>query len=126
MRHASVIILSLLIHLGLFGRLAADGECCPQPALEHCHVDCHDHGAPGHSHDPCIADHHAPDRGNCPSDCGEHHHHHGTCIHSMQLSLTADSHCLLIPPRSLMMGCDRLHLRAPEGPVFEMDKPPLI
>jgi hypothetical protein len=126
MRHASVIILSLLIQMGLLGRLAAEGGCCPQATMEPSHVDPHDHGTPGHSHGDCADDHDAPDRKKCPSDCGEHHHHDGTCIHSMQLSLTADNPCRLIPPRFLTMGCDRLHLRAPESPVFEMDKPPLI
>lgn len=63
----------------------------------------------------------------CAPDCPEKHHHHGTCcIHGVQLSFIADHHFRLTPPRYLSLGCDVLDMRAPDGPVFEMDKPPLI
>lgn len=123
----NTIILTLLIQLGFFCRLAYEGECCPQAGMEHTHLEasCH-HDDSDHPAPVCAAEVQTSDLGNCPSDCTEHHHHHGTCIHSMQLSHIVDSHCRLAPPHSLMMGCDWLHMRVPDGPVFEMDKPPLI
>lgn len=125
MRFASVIILSLLIHLGLVGRVVGEGVCCPET---HDHSHTHDHGDMGihHSHGDCTGDHEESDEGDCPPDCGDHHHHHGTCFHSMQLSLIGEGQCRLSPPHSVSLGCERQHLRAPDGPVMEMDKPPLI
>ena len=123
MRFASVIILSLLIQTGLFGRVVTNGLCCPVSSLEHCHD--HDAGH-GDSHDGCHDSDSPVGDDKCPSDCGEHHHHHGNCIHSMQFSISGEGHHRLAPPLAVSLGCDRQHLRAPDGPVMEMDKPPLI
>jgi hypothetical protein len=126
MRLASVIILTLFVQLGLFGRLAGNGVCCPTQSMEHSHA--HDSLGveTGHSHDDCTDDHHPADEGKCPPDCGEHHHHHGTCFHNMQMSLAGDGHCRLAPPYVVSLGCGWQHMQAPDGPVFELDKPPLI
>ena len=127
MHSTCAIILCLMVQLGLFSRLATERECCPQVTLEHSHVDFHDqHNVPNHNHSHFTADQDAPNHENCPTDCSEHHHHDGTCIHSLQLSITTDNHCPLIPACSLAMGCGWSHMRVPDGPVFEMDKPPLI
>lgn len=126
MRLASVIFVSLLIHLGLLGRVLGDGLCCPETPQELAHShDCGNADA-HHSHGDCENDHDPSDEGKCPPDCGEHHHHHGACFHSMQLSLIAEGLCRLNPPHAVSLECEWHHLRAPDGPVMEMDKPPLI
>lgn len=119
MRAVIVIAISLLIQMGLFGRVMSDAPCCPDISLEHCHE--HDHS---HEHGPDTHD--SSEDPDCPPDCGEHHHHHGGCIHSLQLSIPAETTCRLVTPHPVSLKCDRQHHRAPDGPVMEMDKPPLI
>ncbi|HSP41405.1 MAG TPA: hypothetical protein VLO11_00915 [Luteolibacter sp.] len=119
MRAVIVITLSLLIQMGLFGRVMSEGLCGQALSFGHCHE--HD-GSHEHSHDDT---HHGDE--NCPPDCGEHHHHHHeNCVHGMQLSIFGDCEYRPAPPHAVSLKCDRHHLRAPDGPVMEMDKPPLI
>jgi len=124
MRFVSITILTLLIQSGLCSRLVASGVCCPNQSLEHAHG--HDYRSTDHSDGDCTGDHDSPGKPACPSDCGEHHHHHGSCIHGVQLSLAGDGHCRLTPPHAVSLACELQHSRAPDGPVMEMDKPPLI
>ncbi len=123
MRAVIVITLSLLIQMGLFGRVVSDVLICPVSSLEHCHD--HDAGHE-HSHHDCHDNDVSSGDENCPPDCGEHHHHHGNCVHSMQLSIFGDCEYRLAPPHAVSLKCDWHHLRAPDGPVMEMNKPPLI
>jgi hypothetical protein len=44
----------------------------------------------------------------------------------MQISLAGDGCCRLAAPHAVSLGCERQQLRAPDGPVMEKDKPPLI
>ena len=119
MRPTIVFALSLLIQMGLLGSVLCDGPCCPDISVEHCHE--HDHA---HEHGPDT--HSSSEEPNCPPDCGEHHHHHGGCIHSLQMSIPAETRCRLGTPHAVSLKCERKHHRAPDGPVMEMDKPPLI
>lgn len=84
-------------------------------------VACDGHDHP-HDHDTPEDDSHGPD---CPST--PHHHHHGAQCSPGQL-LVADEvkHC-----RLATLWVQRAHWShgdepAPDGPVFSMDKPPLI
>ena len=119
MRAACLILATMLIQLGLLGRLMADGPCCPDSSLEHFHDHDHSHD---HGQD---CDGSSEDR-KCPSDCGDHRHHHGNCIHSMQISVAGECQHRLAPPHVVSLACERHDMRAPGGPVMELDKPPLI
>jgi len=44
----------------------------------------------------------------------------------MQLALDAAGGCRLAVPESLRLGLWSLRLVPPDGPVFDLDKPPLI
>lgn len=120
MRTFFVILLTLAIQTGLFARLAPEGEFCPQSVIEDCHGEAGDH-----SHDPCDRPHTCPDGDECPLG-GEDHHHHGSCVHSLQLTFGGEGTCELIPLMAVSLGRDTQHLRAPDGPVRDLDKPPLI
>ncbi len=94
-----------------------------------CEVHCHDSGDEEHSHNPCdsqehsgCSESHGPGE-ECPSG---HHHHHGACYHASPL-IPMDSTGIRMPvPGSLLLGVNASHPRAPDEPVFELDKPPLI
>ena len=128
MRLLSAILLTALILSGLSMRAVAKGICCPEPhshpsdCTPHDHGGCGDHDeSPAHTHEDKL-----PSGGDsCPPDCGDHHHH-GNCIHVLPISLTAEHHVRLPDLHSVSLQADRHHQRVPEGPVRELDKPPLI
>jgi hypothetical protein len=128
MRSLWLILLTLLTQAGLLARLAPEGDCCPVSVLEHCHMEPHDHGADG-SHDrqqPCDDGRHCPGDEGCPPDGEHHHHHHGCLVHGMQWAPGGESGCRLAPPRVVSLAREWTQLRVPEGPVRDLDKPPLI
>lgn len=125
MRHALLIALSLLIQIGLVGRVLSAGTCCPGPALEHHHdpVCAHtDATHIGKTLDPCSSSH------DCPADCGDphHHHHHGKCIHAVPFTFCEEASSRLSPPLAVALQCKWQHQIPPEDPVIEQDEPPLI
>lgn len=125
MRHALFIALSLLIQIGLVGRVMSAGMCCPGPVLEHHHDLVCDHPSAIHLGtilDPCAAGH------DHPGDCGDphHHHHHGKCIHAVPLTFFEESSSRLAPLAAVAWQCSWHHQLPPEDPVLEQDEPPLI
>ena len=116
-------MLSLLIQIGLLGRVMSEGLHCPSSVLEH---HCQDHGCDDSHGEPETGSDsdHSPKGKEAHSDCAEHHH--GNCIHNLQLSIPGDVDQRLLLPRFVLLSAKRHHLRPPLGPVFEMDKPPLI
>jgi hypothetical protein len=91
---------------------------------EHDHHHASEHGAPcgGHGHDHELPDPDEPSNG-CP--LGEHQHHHACCV-PLQLALDAVAGYRLPVPDSFLVGLQSLNLVPPEGPSFDLDKPPLI
>ena len=120
MHNFFVILLTMAIQTGLFARLAPEGEFCLQSGVEDC-----PRGASDHSHDPCDHTHPCPDDDECPLD-GKHHHHHGSCVHSLQLTFGGEGSCKLTPPFAVSLGREAQQRHAPDGPVRDLDKPPLI
>jgi hypothetical protein len=110
MRFAFIAALSLLIQMGLFGRVMHQASCCPDAPPAHCHDHEHSHDS---DHDPS-------------SDSDKTHHHHASCIHSIPLSFSSDCDHRSAPMYCVSIERILRHERAPDGPVMEMDKPPLI
>jgi hypothetical protein len=90
---------------------------------EHDHHHASEHGTPcdGHGHD-----HELPDSDEPSNDCplGEHRHH--ACCIPLQLAVDTVAGCRLPVPDSFLVGLQSLNLVPPEGPSFDLDKPPLI
>lgn len=121
MRALFVIMLTLLVQSGVFARLVPAGMCCTVAALEHCH--CHEfggQGCPDHDHPRC------PEGEKCPLDGQPHQHHHSMCGHTQPMTTACDSGCGLLPPFAVGLEREECDSRPPQGPVFELDKPPLI
>lgn len=68
---------------------------------------------------PCDSDDESP----CPV---EHHHHHIGCTHVMPLVADLQGRISFSSSACSRMLLNFEHVRAPETPVYEMDKPPLI
>lgn len=120
MRALFVIFLSLLIQSGLFARLVPAAIGCAVAAMEDCHPGCGSHDCKDHDCPPC------PDGEKCPLDGQSHHHHHGLCAHLQPLASGCDAVSGLLPPAVTGIGRDETDSHPPQGPVFELDKPPLI
>jgi len=84
---------------------------------EHHHAS--EHGSPCHGHPDSDPD---DPGGDCPP--GEHHHH--ACCLSLQLVVEGMPACRLPAPDSQRLGLQSLRLVPPDGPSFDLDKPPLI
>ncbi|MFM7182438.1 MAG: hypothetical protein ACKO2G_13365 [Verrucomicrobiales bacterium] len=120
---ATAIFLSLLLHLVGFARMvgaevsghdalpSADGCCQHEDASPACGED-HSHGCPEDT--------------DCPVE-GDHCHHHGTCaVHSILLLFPSEKSLTLLSPEGRDLAFEILDDRAEDGPVMELDKPPLI
>lgn len=114
-------LLTWLMMLGVFAGLSVRAVDFGH-SHEHHHAS--EHGASGHGHDDPAEpiDH----DGECPKSCphGEHHHH--ACCLSQPWAVDGGAVCFLSDPDSLRLGLQLLRLVPPEGPVFDLDKPPLI
>jgi len=115
-------LLALGVVAGSLGRLVAQDPCdsLPQHSTVE-HVD--EHGCCEPPCTPCPGPEHDPSHDEkCPAD----HHHHVGCCHVMPL--VAESHAKLssgrTPVSRLLLSFEEA--TAPETPVFELDKPPLI
>jgi hypothetical protein len=113
-------LLVLGVMLGMGGRLlmAQGGQITPCVEVEHCcDADGDHHSSAPDEHD----DDHGPD---CPP--GPHHHHQGQCFVSGAMMAEAGTRCTLAVVEggrtTLCFGAEKL----PDGPVFSLDKPPLI
>ena len=136
------LILAVLIQMGMLHRVMASGACCPEIVGMHCHDHAHTH--PHHDHDHHHHDHHDHDEQHdadpgilddsldadgkpvCPQDDCGHHHHHGSCVHSIPLSVFGVGDCRLPPLSGLTLAREKQNLRVPVGPVMEKEIPPLI
>jgi hypothetical protein len=91
----------------------------------HGHHHAAEHGSPCHGHGDERPD---PDHpgGDCPSESpsGEHHHH--ACCIPLQLAIEGIATCRLPAPASQRLGLQSLRQVPPDGPCFDLDKPPLI
>jgi hypothetical protein len=112
-------LMVLGVFAGLSSRVLAIGH-----SHEHGHDHASEHGSPCHGHEEPAHDEPATD---CPSDCppGEHHHHHACCV-PLQLAVDPAAGYRLPVPESFLVGLLSLNLVPPDGPVFDLDKPPLI
>ncbi len=118
-------LLTWLMVLGVLAGLSSRGL-----AIGHSHEHGHDHdhgsehGSPCHGHEEPDHDEPATD---CPSNCppGDHHHHHA-CCGALPLAVDIAVGCRLPLPDSFLLGLQSLRLVPPDGPVFDLDKPPLI
>lgn len=103
--------------VGFGNRVHAFDSCFDQMEV---HASGHDHHHHEHDSDhPCDADHDQ----QCPMD---HHHSHGSCGHSMPMGVDASSTvktCNMSFSLCLMSSEEE---QAPDEPVAELDKPPLI
>jgi hypothetical protein len=120
MRTLFFTFLTIAIHAGLLARMAPEGEFCLRSIVEDCHL-----AGGGAPDDGCDGDHACPDGDECPAD-GQHHHHHGTCLHSVPLMFAGEGSPELGPLLVVSLGCEARHSRVPDGPVRDLDKPPLI
>jgi hypothetical protein len=120
MRTLFVILLTLTIQSGLFARLVPGTIGCPLVVMADCHGDdCDDHDSPEHQCPPC------QDGKKCPLD-GHPHHHHGPCVHLQPLTFFGEFASGTLPPHPVRLEREELQLCVPQGPVSDMDKPPLI
>lgn len=126
--------LALLIVVGVFA--GAIGRAASH-LLPHHHASCEmvgcnvDHeDACGHDHEPvcCGSDHgHLPvDDGSDDSKAPEHHHHHHICCVTAPLVAGDETPMSFIGFDGIRTPLSVEHQSAPEGPVFELDMPPLI
>jgi hypothetical protein len=112
-RHFLTWLMVFGILAGLNARVLAANESV-HAVHSHEHHDCSGHSDDGDSH-------HHDDK--CPLD---HHHHCGSCIHSLPLSMENDVvHRLNLPPSSRSAIRHESEL-PPDGPSLALDKPPLI
>ena len=86
-----------------------------------CKAECHGTEHPTDD-GPCSDSHSSDDE--CPT--GPHHHHDGLCGHSSPMAVDFATGARLPLPDALLVGLQFSKLLTPEGPVFELDKPPLI
>jgi hypothetical protein len=135
MRLLCAMLVSLTVLSGLMMRVHAMATGCASMGCAYLpsHGPHHTHGGPHdcdhHSHASCAASDHQP--GESPArDLGSHgdcdHHHHGTCVHGLPLCLHADGTIRVPILHTLLLRREILHQQVPDGPVCELDKPPLI
>ena len=72
--------------------------------------------------EPCGDTHDHNDE--CPP--GPHHHHHGMCSHMSPMVIDTVASLRVAMPDGHLLGLQTAYILAPEGPFFELDKPPLI
>lgn len=113
------IVRGLFSWLLMFGVIA--GLCGRVLSLDHDHG--HDHAA-----DCCGHDHDSRDSGPDDSDGhpGSHDHHSHACCHPAPLA-GEEIPCHRLPaPSPSLAGVSDWASSPPDGPVFDLDKPPLI
>jgi len=76
-----------------------------------------------HHHDRDCGDHSCD--GATHADGSECHHHHHFCCSPGFLTLGELNFCRLPMPSSLPLGVQLSGTRVPDGPFFELEKPPL-
>jgi len=119
-RAALTLLFLLVIQAGLFARLAPEAAPCLSLVTEHCALD-----AEPPSHDPCGDPDGCPD--GCPDgdNCPLGGHHHAGCAHHLPVAPADPIGSRLIPPSAVALGHEFENLRVPDGPVQDLDKPPL-
>ena len=96
---------------GLSGRMIPDDHPYPQEHVKEC---CgHDCGSDDGDHSP-----------DCPP--GSHDHHSHACCHPLPLAGVEMEYDRVPVPAHSWLGVTCWTALPPEGPVFELDKPPLI
>lgn len=86
-----------------------------------------------HSHAPdqadeCCGHDHVPDDGGHDQDCppGPHDHHSHACCHPAPLAGVEMEYDRMAVPAHSWLGVTWWTALPPDGPVFELDMPPLI
>jgi len=115
MRGVSILMLTLLIQMGLFGRVLAIIPCCSEVHIEDC-----DH----HNHDDSH-DEHEDSSSETRPETGTGHHH-AKCVHNLLVPTFGVGDPRLTAPHADSISQPRHHTRPPDKPFLALAKPPLI